>query len=161
MTSEKQLEIKLPERDLRMMKIFFDTNFLLRYYLNDVPAQAKKAKSLVEEAVNGNLELITELVVICEMVWVMDSFYELDRRRIVEKISNLYQTPGIKVINGDVLPDALASYLEKNVDFTDAVIGTSAISNNIKYIASFDKKHMKRWKDSGLKRIESTEDLKL
>ncbi|MCG8336341.1 MAG: PIN domain-containing protein [Proteobacteria bacterium] len=143
-----------------MQKIFFDTNFLLRYYLNDVPAQAKKAKTLVEAAVNGDLELITDLVVICEMVWVMDSFYELNRKTIVEKISNLYQTPGIGVINGDVLPDALISYLKKNVDFTDAVIGTSAISNNIKCIASFDKKHMKRWKDSGLERIESIEDLR-
>ena len=142
------------------MKIFFDTNFLLRYYLNDVPVQAEKARSLVEAAINGKLELITDLVVICEMVWVMDSFYELDRKSIVEKINNLYQTPGIKVINGDNLPAALASYLEKNVDFTDAVIGTSAVRNSIKYIASFDKKHMKRWKDSGLERIESVKDLK-
>jgi len=39
------------------------------------------------------------------------------------------------------------------------VIGTSALENNIKYIASFDKKHMKRWKDSGLERIDSIEDL--
>ena len=142
------------------MKIFFDTNFLLRYYLNDVPAQADKARTLIEAAINGELELITDLVVICEMVWVMDSFYELDRKSIVEKINNLYQTPGIKVINGDNLPAALASYLEKNVDFTDAVIGTSAVRNSIKYIASFDKKHMKRWKDSGLERIESVKDLK-
>ena len=66
---------------------------------------------------------------LCRMVWVMDSYYELDRRSIVEKISNLYQTPGINVINGDVLPEALGSYLEKNVDFTDAVTGASAIRN--------------------------------
>lgn len=142
------------------MKIFFDTNFLLRYYLDDIPTQAKKAKTLVEAAVNGDLELTTDLVVICEMVWVMDSFYELDRKSIVEKISNLYRTPGITVINGDILPDALISYLDKNVDFTDAVMGTSAIKHNIKYIASFDKKHMKRWKDAGLERIESFEDLR-
>ncbi len=143
-----------------MQKIFFDTNFLLRYYLDDVPAQAKKAKAMIEAAIKGDLELITDLVVICEMVWVMDSYYKLDRISIIDKISNLYQTPGISVINGDNLPDALTAYLEKNVDFTDAVICTSAIANNIKYIASFDKKHMKRWSSSRLERIESIEELR-
>lgn len=142
-----------------MQKVFFDTNFLLRYYLDDVPVQAKKARSMIEAAIKGDLELVTDLVVICEMVWVMDSYYELDRQSIVEKINNLYQTPGITVINGEVLPSALISYIEKNVDFTDAVIASSAISNGISYIASFDKKHMKRWSDSGLERIESLEDL--
>ncbi|NQU64651.1 MAG: PIN domain-containing protein [SAR324 cluster bacterium] len=142
-----------------MQKVFFDTNFLLRYYLDDVPVQAKKARSMIEAAINGDLELVTDLVVICEMVWVMDSYYELDRQSIVEKINNLYQTPGITVINGEILPSALISYIEKNVDFTDAVVAASAISNGISYIASFDKKHMNRWSDSGLERIESFEDI--
>lgn len=142
-----------------MQKAFFNTNFLLRYYLDDVPVQAKKAKSMIEAAIKGDLELVTDLVVICEMVWVMDSYYELDRQSIVEKINNLYQTPGITVINGEILPSVLTSYIDKNVDFTDAVIAASAISNGISYIASFDKKHMKRWQDSGLERIESLEDL--
>ncbi len=142
-----------------MQRVFFDTNFLLRYYLNDIPHQAQKAKTIIEAAINGNLELVTDLVVICEMVWVMDSYYELDRKIIVEKIGNLYQTPGVNILNGDIIPRALTAYLEKNVDFTDAVLATRAISNDIKYIASFDKKHMKRWGDSGLERIESIEDL--
>ena len=142
-----------------MQKVFFDTNFLLRYYLNDIPVQAEKARTMVKAAINGDLELVTDLIVICEMVWVMDSYYALDRQSIVEKINNLFQTPGIRVINGETLPNALNGYLEKNVDFTDAVIAASAISKGISHIASFDKKHMERWSDSGLKRIESQEEL--
>jgi len=142
-----------------MQKVFFDTNFLLRYYLDDSPPQARKAKSMIEAAVQGKIELITDLIVICEMVWVMDFYYKLDRNSIVEKISNLYQTPGITVINSEILQDALINYAEKNIDFTDAVIGSSAIANNIRYIASFDKKHMNRWSSSGLERIESLEQI--
>ena len=143
-----------------MQKVFFDTNFLLRYYLDDVPIQSKKAKVMIEAAINGDLELVTDLIVICEMVWVMDSYYDLERESIVEKINNLYQTPGISVNNGDILPKALNGYIEKNVDFTDAVIAASAISNGISYIASFDKKHINRFSDIGLERIESLEALK-
>ena len=72
-----------------MQKVFFNTNFLLRYYLNDVPSQAKKAKAMIEAAIDNELELVTDLVVICEMVWVMDSYYQLNRQSIVEKISNI------------------------------------------------------------------------
>jgi len=142
-----------------MQRVFFDTNFLLRYYLNDIPLQADKAKNMIEAAINGSIELVTDLVVICEMVWVMDSYYELDRNTITEKIHHLYQTPGIHVINGSTIPGALTAFLERNVDFTDAVIATDAIKNDIKYIASFDKKHMSRWRDLKLERIDSLEKL--
>ena len=142
-----------------MKKIFFDTNFLLRFYLDDIPTQALKAKRMVQAAKEGQILLVTDLIVICEMVWVMDSFYDLEKEVISEKITNLYRTPGVVVFNGDVLSDALSLYVRKNIDFTDAVVASSAINNHIEYLASFDKKHMKRLSDLGIKRIESLEEI--
>ena len=57
------------------------------------------------------------------------------------------------------MPDALSIYVKKNVDFTDAVVASSATKNHIEYLASFDKKHMKRLSDMGVKRIESPEEI--
>ncbi len=96
-----------------MKKVFFDTNFLLRFYLDDIPTQALKAKRMVQSAKEGAILLVTDLIVICEMVWVMDSFYNLEKEVISEKITNLYRTPGVVVFNGDVLPDALSIYITK------------------------------------------------
>ncbi len=142
-----------------MKKVFFDTSFLLRFYLADIPDQAMNAKRMVEAAKEGSLLLVTDLIVICEMVWVMDSFYELQKDEIFEKMTNLYQTPGISIINGEILPEVLSLYVEKNLDFTDAVIGVIATRNHFAYLASFDKKHMKRLEELGLKRIESPEEV--
>ena len=142
-----------------MKKVFFDTNFLLRFYLDDIPAQALKAKRMVLAAKEGSILLVTDLIVICEMLWVLDSFYDLEKDVISEKITNLYRTPGVVILNGDVLPDALSIYVKKNVDFTDAVVASSATKNHIEYLASFDKKHMKRLSDMGVKRIESPEEI--
>ena len=103
--------------------------------------------------------MVTDLIVICEMVWVLDSYYSLDKVEISEKMTNLYRTPGVVVINGDILPDALLVYVDKNIDFTDAVIGVSAAKNHIEYLASFDKKHMNPFTDLGIKRIESMDEL--
>ncbi len=63
-----------------MKKVFFDTNFLLRFYLDDIPTQALKTKRMVQAAKEGAILLVTDLIVICEMVWVMDSFYNLGER---------------------------------------------------------------------------------
>lgn len=142
-----------------MKKVYFDTNFLLRFYLDDLPDQAFKAQNMVQAAKDGNILLVTDLIVICEMVWVMDSFYDLDKEVIAEKIINLYRTPGIAVLNGNLLPDALSFYVSKNIDFTDAIVAASAAKNHVGYLASFDKKHMERLSDLGIKRIESLEDL--
>ncbi len=142
-----------------MKKVFFDTNFLLRFYLDDEPSLATKAKKMIEAAMEGTLLLITDLIVVCEMVWVMDSFYQMKKEDIVEKITNLYETPGIIVLNGEILPNALIAYVERNIDFTDAIIGVSAIYHNINYLASFDKKHMIKWADLGLKRVETPEEV--
>ena len=82
-----------------MKKVYFDTNFLLRFYLDNIPAQALKAKRMVQAAKEGAISLVTDLIVICEMVWVMDSFYNLEKGVISEKITNLYRTPGVVVFN--------------------------------------------------------------
>jgi predicted nucleic-acid-binding protein len=142
-----------------MKKVFFDTNFLLRFYLDDIPTQALKAKRMVQAAKEGVISLVTDLIVICEMVWVLDSFYHLDKEVISEKITNLYRTRGVVVFNGDVLPNALSIYATKNIDFTDAVVASSATKNHVEYLASFDKKHMKRLSDLGIKRIELPEEI--
>lgn len=74
----------------------------------------------------GSLLLVTDCIVVCEMIWVMDSFYQLSKKEIREKITNLYETPGISIINGEILPDALNVYVDRNIDFTDALVGVSA-----------------------------------
>lgn len=142
-----------------MKKVFFDTNFLLRFYQDDIPEQSAKAKNMVQAAKDGFLLLVTDLIVICEMVWVMESYYRLDKKQISEKMTNLHRTAGLVVLNGEILPDALAVYVDKNTDFTDAVIGVIATKNHIEYLASFDKKHVDRLSDLGIKRIESPEEI--
>jgi predicted nucleic-acid-binding protein len=142
-----------------MKKVFFDTNFLLRFYLNDIPRQSAKAKKMVQAAKDGRLLLVTDLIVICEIVWVMDSYYKLDKKQIAQKMSNLYRTVGLVVLNGEILPDALIVYVEKNIDFTDTVIGALVTKNHIEYLASFDKKHIDRLSDLGIIRIESPDEI--
>jgi predicted nucleic-acid-binding protein len=119
--------------NFKMKKVFFDTNFLLRFYLDDIPTQALKAKRMVQAAKKGEILLATDLIVICEMVWIMDSFDNLEKEVISVKITNLYRTPGVVVLNGDILPDALSMYITKNIDFTDAIVASAV---NLTWLSS-------------------------
>ena len=49
--------------------------------------------------------------------------------------------------------------VERDVVFTDAIIGVSARMAGVEYLASFDKKHMDKLANLGLKRVETLEEV--
>ncbi len=100
--------------------VFADTNLFLRYLTNDVPAQADLVQSLLERAGNGNINLITTGLVVAEIVWTMESYYQLDKREIQEMILGMLNTDGLDVIDADLILQAIVLYADKNVDFIDA-----------------------------------------
>lgn len=127
------------------MKAFFiDTNLFIRYFTNDDPKKADRVDRLLEQAVNGKIELMTAEIVLAEVVWVLESYYELEKARIAEMLKAILSTPGIKVLNGKIVQKALKYYSDKNIDFVDAYIVAVMEKYKIAGIYSFDKKHLDR-----------------
>ena len=59
----------------------------------------------------------------------------------------------------NILTFSQTDIIRFKIDFTDAVIVISATKNHIAYLASFDKRHMKRLSDIGIKRnFTATDD---
>jgi predicted nucleic acid-binding protein len=59
---------------------FADTNLFLRYLTNDVPAQADAVEALLRRAVDGEeIVLVTNSLVMAEIVWVLDDYYQQSR----------------------------------------------------------------------------------
>ena len=55
------------------------TSFL-RYLTNDVPAQADAVEALLRRAVDGEeIVLVTNSLVMAEIVWVLDDYYQQSR----------------------------------------------------------------------------------
>src|SRR5260370_13982588 len=125
--------------------VFADTNLFLRYLTNDVPAQADLVQSLLERAGNGNINLITTGLVVAEIVWTMESYYQLDKREIQEMILGMLNTDGLDVIDADLILQAIVLYADKNVDFIDAFNAARMVRNKVDKIYTFDQKHFKRF----------------
>ncbi len=126
-------------------KIFADTNLFLRYLTNDVPAQADAVEGLLQRARQGQVSLVTTELVLAEIVWTLESFYELPREDIRDKVLAILHTPGLRVAGADLVTHAVVWYAEKNVDFIDAYHAAWMLQEGIEKAGTFDKKHFDRF----------------
>lgn len=116
-----------------------DTNIFLRYLTADVPEQAAKARILLERAERGEETLVTTALIIAEIVWVLESVYELDRASIRAKVVAILGLPGLTVEDQEVLLQAIVWYEEKNVDFADCYSAAWMEHNGLEEVYTFDQ----------------------
>ena len=125
--------------------VFVDTNLFLRYLTNDVPTQADLVESLLQRAAKGKVNLVTTSMVMAEIVWTLESYYELDKKEIQTMILGILNTDGLEVIDSDLILQAVVHYTDKNVDFIDAFNAAWMTSNDVDKIYTFDQKHFNRF----------------
>ena len=126
-------------------RIFADTNVFLRYLTDDVPAQADAVEQLLRRAAAGEIVLVTNSLTIAEIVWTLESFYQLARDDIQKKILAILNTPGLEVAEGDLVLQAVIWYAEKRVDFIDAYNAAWLLAQGITVACTFDRKHFSRF----------------
>ena len=127
--------------------IFVDTNLFLRYLTNDVPAQADAVEKLLRQAADGKARLVTNGMVIAEIVWTLHSYYQLEQADIQNKILAILNTSGLEIPDSNLILKAVIWYAEKNVDFIDAYNAAWMEQNAIEKIYTFDQKHFARFDD--------------
>ncbi len=127
-----------------MKTVFVDTNIFIRYLTNDDPVKADRVDRLLDKAASGKISLVTAELVLAEVVWVLESFYGLQRASIAPMIKAILATPGLKVINGSLMEKAVDYYLLYNIDFIDGYIAAVMEKKKIDTIFSYDKKHLSR-----------------
>ncbi len=134
-----------------MKEGLIDANVILRYLTKDPPAMAEAALKIFDEARNGKISLSIIPITVAEVVWVLGSFYGYSKQQIAETMTQFLMCEGLEVENLDLLIEALSLYHEKNLDFADAVLATTALRKGPKVVYSFDR-HLNRV--DGLKRLE-------
>jgi predicted nucleic-acid-binding protein len=126
---------------------FVDTNLFLRFLTNDVPAQADAVERLLRQAEQNKIQLVTNSLVIAEIVWTLESYYESKREDIQNKILAILNTSGLHIPESDLILKAIIWYAEKNVDFIDAYNAAWMEQRGQKKIYTFDQKHFERFDD--------------
>ncbi|MEW6028075.1 MAG: PIN domain-containing protein [Chloroflexota bacterium] len=125
--------------------VFADANLFLRFLTDDVPAQADAVETLLQRAAKGKVNLVTTSMVIAEIVWTLESFYDMDKKEIQEMVLGILNTDGLDVIDSDLILQAIVPYADKNVDFIDAFNAAWMVKNDVDKIYTFDQKHFSRF----------------
>lgn len=123
---------------------FIDTNIFLRYLTNDDIAKADRIEKLFEAAENGKFVFITSHLVIAELVWTLESYYQLQPALIEEMLLKIINTTFIEIPEEDLIIHALDLYVNKNIDFIDAYNAYFMRETKLNRIYTYDTKHFKR-----------------
>ena len=117
------------------MSAFVDTNILVRHLTGDPPGQADRATAFLAEP----QELLLTDLVAAELVYVLESFYEVDRARVAELLRAILAFPSIVVLDAGVLLRALEVYEVDRLDSAEAYLVASAEASGVGAVASFDR----------------------
>jgi len=123
--------------------IFVDTNVFLRFFIRDVESFYHKAKDLFEKAESEQVKLETSDMVIAEIVWVLESYYDFSRSEVKEVIETILETKNLKVANHSRVKEAIDLYSSGKMDFIDAYNIAYIKAKDFKKVATFDVKHFK------------------
>jgi len=122
-----------------MKRAFVDANVILRFLTKDPPSMAEASLRIFEEAKSGKVLLLVIPITVAEVVWVLESFYGYPKEKIAETMTQFLSCEGLEVESLDLLFEALNLYYEKNLDFADAILATTALKKGIPTLYSFDQ----------------------
>jgi len=116
-----------------------DTNILIRYFIDDDPAQGRKVDALLARSRRSGESLYIDDIVLCELVWVLRSAYSYDRDTIADALRRILATADFSFDDRDLLRRALADSIAGPADFPDYVIGLRNADAGCETTATFDR----------------------
>ncbi len=131
-----------PEKSLAVAEAttaFIDTNLLIRYFVKDDTAHTQAVHRLLERAARGEVSLVVAPIVFAEITWVLESRFSLSLDTIADYLEAILQTPGLEVLQAEVLSEAVRIYRRTRIDFVDAWIAALAKSHDVSRGYTFDR----------------------
>jgi predicted nucleic acid-binding protein len=125
--------------------IIVDTNYFLRFLLDDVSEQHQQAIDLFTQASQGKIKLTTDTIVIFEIYWVLKKYYGVENQLVKNSLFKICQLEFVHLSDRDILLDAITNFDSFNYDLEDAYHFYSALSQKVEKIATFDKKLSKKY----------------
>lgn len=128
-----------------------DANVILRAVLSDHATQSPQCQRLIDKVEAGSERVFLPEVSLCDVVFILRSFYKFPAERIQEVLGQMLSLDGIVMKDKSSAQGALLLSALHNVDFSDALMTAQLAAEQVNEIYSYDK-HFDRLKQ--VKRIE-------
>jgi len=111
-----------------------DTNVILRYLLNDDEKLSYQATQIIE-----NNTISVPVAIACEVVFVLQKVYELERENIRDILATLVESEIVFIERSDLFLNALDHYRQTRLDFVDCLLWAYKEIDQVT-VFTFDKK---------------------
>ncbi len=119
--------------------IALDTNVLIRYFIQDDPAQSRKARQFIEENVLKGKNFFIPGIVVCELVWVLSSAYNVMKSEIVDLLEKVAHVKHFNFEDREVLCSSIDGYKSGRGDFSDYYLKEISKRQGSDRVMTFDK----------------------
>jgi predicted nucleic-acid-binding protein len=110
---------------------------LVRAIVDDDRAQGEAARNWMKAHIREGI--VVDIVVLCELVWVLRARYRLGRGDIAEVLTSLLDTIGVTILDDGAVRRALRRYQAGTGDFSDYLIAERCAAAGAESVASFDQ----------------------
>lgn len=124
-----------------------DTNVVVRYLTGDDPAQAARARAVIDQG-----PVFIPRSVMLEAEWVLRGVYELPAARVIAALRALAGLPGVTVEDPALVARAM-DWSDSGVDFADA-LHLAACAGCRDYL-TFDKRFTRSGRKAGLIQVKA------
>ncbi len=119
--------------------IGLDTNVLVRHLVQDDPGQSRKATQLITKHCTRDDPGFINRIVLCELVWVLESAYGYPKNTIVVVLDKLLRTSQLKIEDVQAAWTAFRMYQKGKADFADCLLGTTNRIGGCDSTVTFDQ----------------------
>ena len=117
-----------------------DTNILVRYLVQDDEAQAEAASRFIETTLSAQCPGFINVIVLCELVWVLEDRYGYSRRQIAPVIKKILASEELVIEARPLVVKTVEAYRAGAADFADGLIGWINRDAGCDSTVTFDKK---------------------
>jgi len=118
--------------------IGIDTNVLVRFLVQDDPAQGAQAREFMTGLSEGTPGFIAREVMV-EVVWVLERAYGLSRTQIAAALEGLLEARELVVETSDRVAIALDRYGKGGAGVSDQMIALAGIGAGCEVTVTFDR----------------------
>ena len=120
--------------------IGLDTNVLVRYVAQDDPRQSLAATRLIEKELSADNPGFVSLIVVCEILWVLASVYNMDEPGLNSVVERLLAARELRIEQSQLVRSALTTRAASSAGLTDILIGMVNADHGARETVSFDKR---------------------
>jgi len=117
-----------------------DTNIIVRFLIRDDEKQAQIVLKRFKTAEAEKEQLFIPILVVLELIWVLESAYDLSRDAILNAIDQMRRMPILKFESDDVVERLLVEGKNLKTGLSDLLIAASANSSGCDRVLTFDRK---------------------